>query len=409
MHQVVAAVLLVELVLCAAIVLHVPYTEIDWRAYMQEVAGFEAGERRYTRLGGDTGPLVYPAGFLYIFYLLKKATDDGRSIVTAQWIFVAIYLATTYLVLRVYQASASVPQWAWFLIILSKRVHSIFVLRCFNDCVAVLLGYLALLHFAKSKWRIACIFYSLSVSVKMNMLLYAPGILLVLLLGTSGIVETGICLTICAFVQLLVGSPFLFTFPIEYITRSFDLNRTFEYQWTVNLKFLSEEVFVSKKLSSILLLLTLATYTLFGRKWFRETWAAIQRKRGKATRLLGMDSSAYLVGIGSLSPSYIVITILTSNFIGIAFARTLHYQFYCWYWHSLPLLLWHAKIPTPLRLSIIAAIEIAFNVFPATAFSSLLLQLAHFILLLSLYMCPAPFAFPEHSPPKTQPAKSKSS
>ena len=407
MLRVIIAVLLVELVLCATIVLYVPYTEIDWRAYMQEVAGFESGERRYTRLGGDTGPLVYPAGFLYAFYLLKKATDEGRSILTAQWIFVAIYLAMTYLVLRVYQASASVPQWAWLLIIFSKRVHSIFVLRCFNDCVAVLLGYLALLHFAKSKWRIACVFYSLAVSVKMNMLLYAPGILLVLLLGTSGIVETGICLTICALVQLLLGAPFLLTHPIEYITRAFDLNRTFEYQWTVNLKFLSEEVFVSKQLSLALLLLTIVTYTLFGIKWVRETWTSIKTKRRKAARLLGMESSSYLIGIGNLSPTYVVIAILSSNFIGIAFARTLHYQFYCWYWHSLPLLLWHVKLPTPLRLCIVVAIEIAFNVFPATAFSSALLQLAHFALLLALYLSPVPFAFPEQSPSKSQQIKSK--
>merc|ERR1712232_1104398 len=27
-----------------------------------------------------------------------------------------------------------------------------------------------------------------------------------------------------------------------------------------------------------------------------------------------------------------------TNYIGIAFARTLHYQFYCWYFYSLPIL-----------------------------------------------------------------------
>lgn len=33
-------------------------TEIDWIAYMQEVEGFINGERDYTKLKGDTGPLV---------------------------------------------------------------------------------------------------------------------------------------------------------------------------------------------------------------------------------------------------------------------------------------------------------------------------------------------------------------
>ena len=407
MHPAIAAALLVELLLCSAIIARVPYTEIDWRAYMQEVAGFEAGERRYSHLSGDTGPLVYPAGFLYVFYLLKKATDEGRSILTAQWIFAGIYIGLTYLVLRVYQTIEAVPRWTWFLIILSKRIHSIFVLRCFNDGVAVLFGYLALLHFAKSKFRIGCVFYSLSVSVKMNMLLYAPGILLVLLLGTSGVGETALCLSICALIQIIIGAPFLLSFPLEYISRAFDLNRTFEYQWTVNLKFLSEEVFVSKKLSVLLLALTVLTYGLFGLKWIRETWTAIQTRRSKATRLLGMDSSSYLVGIGNLSPRYIVTAILTSNFIGVAFARTLHYQFYSWYWHSLPLLLWHASIPTVLRLSILVVIEVAFNVFPATSISSAMLQTAHLVLLLALYLSPVPFALHEKNESRETSMKNK--
>jgi alpha-1,3-mannosyltransferase len=34
-------------------------TKIDWPAYMQQVDGFRAGERDYSKLEGDTGPLVY--------------------------------------------------------------------------------------------------------------------------------------------------------------------------------------------------------------------------------------------------------------------------------------------------------------------------------------------------------------
>ena len=71
-----------ELVFCVAIVRVVPYTEIDWRAYMDEVGGFLRGERDYTKLEGDTGPLVYPAGFVYLYAILKKhilgcADDDA--------------------------------------------------------------------------------------------------------------------------------------------------------------------------------------------------------------------------------------------------------------------------------------------------------------------------------------------
>jgi hypothetical protein len=55
-------------------------TEIDWIAYMQEVEGFLSGERNYSNLKGDTGPLVYPAGFVYVFSFLRWLTDDGTNI-----------------------------------------------------------------------------------------------------------------------------------------------------------------------------------------------------------------------------------------------------------------------------------------------------------------------------------------
>ncbi len=49
---------------------------------MQEVEGFINGERNYLNLKGDTGPLVYPAGFVYVFSVLYWITDSGKSIIT---------------------------------------------------------------------------------------------------------------------------------------------------------------------------------------------------------------------------------------------------------------------------------------------------------------------------------------
>jgi alpha-1,3-mannosyltransferase len=385
-------ILLAELILCVLIIRYVAYTEIDWIAYMQEVQGFESGQLDYMQLGGQTGPLVYPAGFLYVFYLFKKLSDDGVNIVRAQYLFAGISVLVLYTVMRIYRQGEKVPFLVCSLLILSKRVHSIFVLRCFNDTVAVLFGYAAVLLFSKHKHRMACIVYSIAVSIKMNMLLYAPGILLILLLDNPNISETAVCLAICASVQLVLGAPFLLTYPISYISRSFDLNRTFEYKWTVNLKFLPEELFVSKKLSLFLLLLTAIAYTLFAFKWIRETWSTVTARRGKATKLLGMTSSSYLIGLGNLSSHYIICTIFISNFLGIAFARTLHYQFYVWYWHMLPYLLWHINLPVIVRLVLLAMIEYSFNVFPATYASSFTLQTAHAIILIGLYITPAPFA-----------------
>ena len=186
---------------------------------------------------------------------------------TGQIIFAVVYMLNFMFVVAVYLISdRKMPIWILGFLTLSKRIHSIYVLRMFNDCIAVLIGYIALYLFMKQRFRLASLLYSCSVSVKMNMLLQAPGVLLVLLLG-GGLSETIVCLTICATVQLALGYPFLSTYPLEYLSRSFDLGRVFMYKWTVNFKFLPEALFVSKPLSILLLLLTLLGMIVFWMKW----------------------------------------------------------------------------------------------------------------------------------------------
>ena len=44
-----------------------------------------------------------------------------------------------------------------------------------------------------------------------------------------------------------------------------------------------------------------------------------------------------------------LLMLFTSNLVGMVFARSLHYQFYVWYFYSLPFLLWTTPLPVPLR------------------------------------------------------------
>lgn len=247
-----------ECVLSATIVKYVPYTEIDWKAYMQEVTMWQNGENDYSKIYGDTGPLVYPAGFLYMFAFLKWLTDGGENLMRGQYIFCGIYVFHAAIVLAIYnlvmrEETASMEKresndshlschkvWMWrmtmVLTCMSKRIHSIFVLRLFNDGPCMTLFYISVLLLAKSYWKIGCAFFSLAVSVKMNILLFAPGLLLLLLQSSENVTEVVLCLGICATIQLILGAPFLISHPISYLRKAFEFDRVFFYKWTVNWK-----------------------------------------------------------------------------------------------------------------------------------------------------------------------------
>ncbi|KAL0437607.1 UNVERIFIED_CONTAM: Dol-P-Man:Man(5)GlcNAc(2)-PP-Dol alpha-1,3-mannosyltransferase [Sesamum radiatum] len=218
------ALLFADAVLVFLIIAYVPYTKIDWDAYMSQVTGFLGGERDYSKLKGDTGPLVYPAGFLYIYSGIQYIT--GGEVYPAQILFGFLYVVNLGLVLFIYLKTDVVPWWALCLLSMSKRVHSIFVLRLFNDCFAMTLLHAAMVLFLYKKWHLGLIIFSGAVSVKMNVLLYAPP-LLILLLKAMDIFGVITCLAGAALVQILLGLPFILSHPVAYVSRAFNLGRVF--------------------------------------------------------------------------------------------------------------------------------------------------------------------------------------
>ena len=96
-------------------------TEIDWSTYMQQVECFLNGTLDYTAISGDTGPIVYPAGHLYIYTLFYFLTNRGTNIFLAQHIFICLYLANLFVVFRIYRKYSKVSKaiQCWLLCILS--------------------------------------------------------------------------------------------------------------------------------------------------------------------------------------------------------------------------------------------------------------------------------------------------
>ncbi|KAJ9123274.1 hypothetical protein QFC22_001472 [Naganishia vaughanmartiniae] len=182
--------------------------------------------------------------------------DGRRSLLVLQWMWAGVYLATLVAVAWIYrqairslekqvaaaqkkatedergsQVPANVEQSLFkllfgtspplqpFLIFLplSKRLHSIYVLRLFNDPLAMLALYASVVLFCKKKWYLGAIVYSyvcpsavpsksltsrsnrLALGIKMNILLFLPG-LLVLLFQYKGL--RGTILVVCLIITI---------------------------------------------------------------------------------------------------------------------------------------------------------------------------------------------------------------
>jgi alpha-1,3-mannosyltransferase len=383
---------------------------------------------------------------VYIYSLFYFVTSQGTNIRLAQYIFVGIYLAQMYLVLRLFSKTRKLPPYVMVLsAFTSYRIHSIYVLRLFNDPIAVLLFYVALNLFIGQRWTLGSVFFSLAVGVKMNILLFAPAILL-LYISNIGYVKTVAQLAICAAVQLAIGAPFLLTHPLEYLKGSFDLGRVFEHKWTVNYRFLSREVFESRTLHLSLLALHVLLLFVFAvpsykylqnycrlrqlqaqlqpqiRAKNRQVKAEKSQKKAKAakkeepaveqlsekeTKFLKSFEQGLIKAGGAAaeaiaaekdaeaepeeygihfdqSVQLALIPIFLANFIGIVCARSLHYQFYVWYFHSLPYLVWFTRFNTSLKLMLLFLIEFCWNTYPSTDLSSALLHACHVLLLVGI-------------------------
>ncbi|KAL6256849.1 hypothetical protein P5V15_011785 [Pogonomyrmex californicus] len=371
--------IVLEIVVNVVIIQAVSYTEIDWRAYMQEVEGFLNGTVDYSKLRGDTGPLVYPAGFVYVFSGLYYITSHGANIRIAQYLFAILYVLTLTLIFRIYARTKKVPPYVLILMCCtSYRIHSVFVLRLFNDPVAMVLLYASINAFLDNRWYLGSVLYSLAVSIKMNILLFAPA-LLVAYLCTLGTLKTLMHLSICALIQLILGLPFLLENSMAYIMGAFNLGRVFEFKWTVNWRFLPEEIFVHPYLHMSLLFLHVLTLLYCTPVWitYMKSYARLKHVGKELKSQLRKKEKVDMSTVSQL----FVYPFFVANFIGIMFSRSLHYQFYIWYYHTLPYIAWCTDYKTVLKLTILGVIELCWNTYPSTVFSSAALHMCHIILL----------------------------
>ncbi|EKM83063.1 hypothetical protein AGABI1DRAFT_118456 [Agaricus bisporus var. burnettii JB137-S8] len=372
-------VLIGDVVLTEIIIKFISYTEIDWETYMIQTELYIKGQYNYSLISGPTGPLVYPAGHVRIHEYLYRFTDAGRDIRFAQHIYGILYILTLTVTCAIYHKAQNIPNWVLLLLPLSKRLHSIFVLRLFNDCWALFLMTLSILAYQFNLDDTGILFYGLALSVKMSILLYLPG-LLVIIFKRRGLVTTLRQLLTIIAIQALLASPFISEDPWSYLKGAFDLGRVFLYKWTVNWRFVDEGTFLNPTFALSLLVGHISVLVAFGLfKWCKldgGVWKVLDR---------GLRRPRHPAGLAPTTPDYTATVLFTSNLIGILFARSLHYQFYSWYSMQIPFLAWRTRYPIILKLALLLMIEYAWNVYPSTDLSSAALLAGNSLLLIGVW------------------------
>jgi alpha-1,3-mannosyltransferase len=114
----------------------------------------------------------------------------------------------------------------------------------------------------------------------MSTLLYLPGLLLILF-KRGGPIYTLRHLLTALLIQCLLALPFLQVNPWSYLHNAFDLGRVFLYKWTVNWRFIPEEIFLSPGWAKSLLVghaSVLIAFAVF--RWCRRdggAWVVLDR------------------------------------------------------------------------------------------------------------------------------------
>lgn len=329
---------------------------------------FLDGERNYAKITGPTGPLVYPALHLYLYTILYYLTDEGTNIQRAQIIFAALYLLTLAVVLACYRR-AGAPPWLLVPLALSKRMHSIFLLRLFNDCWATLGLWAAIYLLQRRKFESGALVWGMGLGVKMTVLLAAPAIGAVVLqgLGTNEGIFSGLFVLV---LHLVMAMPFLDRETgFQYFSSAFDFGRQFLFKWTVNWRFVGEEVFLTRSFALSLLLVHGSLLLLFlNTKWIKPSASNLVEFVRKYTS--SMREAEEIRIAKKVSPTFVLDAILGSMVVGMLCARSLHYQFYAYLGWATPYLLWRAG-GGPVWVAINWAIqEYCWLVYPSTDVSS---------------------------------------
>lgn len=246
--------------------------------------------------------------------------------------------------------------------------------------------WLAIYSFQCRHWTLGCMAFSWGLGIKMSLLLVLPAVLIILFLG-RGLQGTINLTWLMIQIQLAIGVPFFAKNWRGYFGRAFELSRQFKFEWTVNWRMMGEEYFLSRSFAltllgvhaALLLIFIIARWLQPAEKPLLEMVQAVLRLQSPFTKPEQMRVTE------RVTPRYVMTTMLTANLIGLLCARSLHYQFYAYLAWATPYLLWYGSPSALFIAPLWCAQEWAWNVFPSTDASSVVVVNVMAIIMLMVY------------------------
>lgn len=311
----------------------------DFPTYLEQARLFLRGERNYANIFGELGPIQYPALHIYIYALINRLTNAGSNFLASNLIFSGLYLICALCLFSILRI-AKAPLIAYALVSLSRRSCGLIVLGKFNDALTMTLTYAAILKITtiqdsnnSRNYLIALFLLGLALGIKMNTILHFPafGLILVKEKGWRFTILAGIALVLIP--QVLIGLPFLSTFPRPYLSMAFNIKRKFAYTESINWYFLGREIFEKLQTSSLLSSMGMICLLAFAHfRWLAPNGLTVIFPRPPSRRP-SLPEKIHWTIRRKLQ------VILEANLIGILFMPSLHVQFSLWYLQLVPLLL----------------------------------------------------------------------
>lgn len=144
------------------------------------------------------------------------------------------------------------------------------------------------------------------------------------------------------------------------------------FKWTVNWRFLGEDMFLSKAFSyGLISVHLLLLYTFAVGRWLEPSDWSLPEAISKFFDPPPKGKEEEVRISRKVTPEFTTTAILSSLIIGCLCARSLHYQFFVYIAWSTPFLLWRSGMHPILMYTICFAQEWAWNVYPSTNTSSL--------------------------------------